>query len=190
MRVFALAYKKATTTTSAAVAFKTPNTHAHTHTHRGIHIHIYSTVVKRVQVGKNKTFSQLIALNLKCCKINSRVMPNTQAQSFMQTETANAERKREQESERRRGKETERSHAHWQSRRRAMAQLNCCSSEQANAQLESRARVGAREAERKRGTERTAHGYERACGHAQWTWSCSRTCSWTGAARKCGVDER
>lgn len=78
----------------------------HTHIHRDWHTHTCShacglvhtypftvvRVVKRVQVGKNKTFSQLIALNLKCCKINSRVMPNTQAQSFMQTETANVER--------------------------------------------------------------------------------------------------
>jgi len=44
--------------------------------------------VKNECKWKNKTFLQLIALNLKCCKINSRVMPNTQAQSFMQTETA------------------------------------------------------------------------------------------------------
>lgn len=59
-------------------------------------------------MGKNKTFSQLIALNLKCCKINSRVMPNTQAQSFMQTETANVERdstERESDRERERGRD-------------------------------------------------------------------------------------
>lgn len=123
MRVFALAYKKATTTIPTtttttrnataectAAAFKTPNTHTHietgTHTCMCGLAHTYPftvvRVVKRVQVGKNKTFSQLIALNLKCCKINSRVMPNTQAQSFMQTETANVERETERESDRER----------------------------------------------------------------------------------------
>jgi len=58
--------------------------------HMGPHVYAiaYVCMVKIECKWKNKTFLQLIALNLKCCKINSRVMPNTQAQSFMQTETA------------------------------------------------------------------------------------------------------
>lgn len=152
-------------------------------------------------MGKNKTFSQLIALNLKCCKINSRVMPNTQAQSFMQTETANVERdstERESDRERERGRdgaeksctlaETETGHG---TAELLLKRAGKCT-------VEKRTK---RETERKEERERErgmgAHGYERACGHAQWTRSRSWTCSWTAtvatearAARKCGVDER
>jgi len=89
-------YTKCTTAT-----FKNPK-HTHTHTHKYSHT---NANVQRVQVDKNKTFLQLIALNLKCCKINSRVMPNTQAQSFMQTETETEQKQRQRQQ---RGEQSER----------------------------------------------------------------------------------